>query len=36
MELTARLPNHAEATNPTINKARGKLDNWQSGKQSSK
>jgi catechol 2,3-dioxygenase-like lactoylglutathione lyase family enzyme len=36
IELTAKLPNHAEATNPEGNKARGKLDNWQSGKRGEK
>jgi catechol 2,3-dioxygenase-like lactoylglutathione lyase family enzyme len=32
IELTARLPNHAEATNPATNGARTKLDAWQAGK----
>ena len=32
IELTARLPNHAEATDPTKNDARGKLARWQSEK----
>jgi catechol 2,3-dioxygenase-like lactoylglutathione lyase family enzyme len=29
IELTARMPNHAEATNNTKNGARAKLDAWQ-------
>jgi catechol 2,3-dioxygenase-like lactoylglutathione lyase family enzyme len=29
IELTARLPNHAEATDPARNGARAKLDRWQ-------
>jgi catechol 2,3-dioxygenase-like lactoylglutathione lyase family enzyme len=32
IELTARLPNHAEATDPKKNSARAKLDNWQASK----
>ena len=32
IELTARMPNHAEATNPAVNQARAKLDNWQASK----
>jgi catechol 2,3-dioxygenase-like lactoylglutathione lyase family enzyme len=32
IELTAKLPNHAEATNPKKNDARGKLDRWQVAK----
>jgi catechol 2,3-dioxygenase-like lactoylglutathione lyase family enzyme len=32
IELTAKLPNHAEATNPEKNDARGKLDRWQATK----
>jgi len=32
IELTARLPNHDEATDPTKNDARGKLHRWQSNK----
>ena len=32
IELTAKLPNHAEATDPTRNDARGKLDRWQQAK----
>ena len=33
VELTAKLPNHDEATDPTLNDARGKLDRWQAAKQ---
>jgi catechol-2,3-dioxygenase len=33
IELTAKLPNHAEATDPHRNDARGKLDRWQAAKQ---
>jgi catechol 2,3-dioxygenase-like lactoylglutathione lyase family enzyme len=32
IELTAKLPNHGEATDPRKNDARGKLDRWQSRK----
>src|SRR5215471_18721569 len=32
IELTARLPNHAEATDPRRNEARTKLDSWQASK----
>ena len=32
IELAARLPNHAEATDPAKNDARGKLARWQSEK----
>ena len=32
VELTARLPNHGQATDPAQNDARGKLDRWQSRK----
>jgi catechol 2,3-dioxygenase-like lactoylglutathione lyase family enzyme len=32
IELTAKMPNHAEATNPAKNDARGKLDRWQAQK----
>jgi catechol 2,3-dioxygenase-like lactoylglutathione lyase family enzyme len=32
IELTARLPNHAESTDPTKNAARAKLDAWQARK----
>lgn len=32
IELTAKLPHHAEATDPTKNDARGKLDRWQKQK----
>jgi catechol 2,3-dioxygenase-like lactoylglutathione lyase family enzyme len=32
VELTARLPNHAEATDPAVNQARAKLDSWQATK----
>jgi catechol 2,3-dioxygenase-like lactoylglutathione lyase family enzyme len=32
IELTAKLPNHAEATDPRKNDARGKLERWQSRK----
>jgi catechol 2,3-dioxygenase-like lactoylglutathione lyase family enzyme len=36
IELTARMPNHDEVTNPATNRARAKLDAWQSAKQSPK
>ena len=32
IELTARLPNHAEAMDPKKNQARAKLDRWQAAK----
>lgn len=32
IELTARLPHHAEATDPVATDARGKLARWQAGK----
>lgn len=32
IELTARMPNHAEAMNPATNGARAKLDKWQAAK----
>ena len=32
IELTARMPNHAEAMDPNINGARAKLDRWQAAK----
>jgi catechol-2,3-dioxygenase len=32
IELTARMPNHASATDETVNRAREKLDAWQHGK----
>jgi catechol 2,3-dioxygenase-like lactoylglutathione lyase family enzyme len=32
IELTAKLPNHTDATDPRKNDARGKLDRWQSRK----
>ena len=32
IELTAKASNHAEATDPTKNGARAKLDHWQSNK----
>jgi catechol-2,3-dioxygenase len=32
IELTAKLPNHAEETDPGQNDARGKLERWQSEK----
>ncbi|HEX7668860.1 MAG TPA: VOC family protein [Polyangiaceae bacterium] len=32
IELTAKQPNHAEATDPSKNGARSKLDQWQSKK----
>jgi catechol 2,3-dioxygenase-like lactoylglutathione lyase family enzyme len=32
IELTARMPNHVEATDPAVNRARAKLDNWQATK----
>ena len=33
IELTAKLPNHDDVTNPLKNDARGKLERWQSRKQ---
>jgi catechol 2,3-dioxygenase-like lactoylglutathione lyase family enzyme len=33
IELTARMPNHAEATNPAANQARAKLDTWHAARQ---
>jgi catechol 2,3-dioxygenase-like lactoylglutathione lyase family enzyme len=36
IELTAKLPNHAEATNPDANQARSILDRWQASKASAK
>jgi catechol 2,3-dioxygenase-like lactoylglutathione lyase family enzyme len=32
IELTARMPTHAEEMNPATNQARAKLDRWQSAK----
>jgi catechol-2,3-dioxygenase len=32
IELTARLPNHGDATDPKRNAARTKLDRWQAAK----
>jgi len=32
IELTARMPNHAEAMDPKKNQARAKLDRWQAAK----
>jgi catechol 2,3-dioxygenase-like lactoylglutathione lyase family enzyme len=32
IELTARMPNHAQAMDPAINGARAKLDQWSAGK----
>ena len=32
IELTAKLPNHDDATDPRKNDARGKLERWQSKK----
>ena len=32
IELTARLPNHADATDPSKNRARAMLDGWQATK----
>jgi catechol 2,3-dioxygenase-like lactoylglutathione lyase family enzyme len=32
IELTARMPTHAEEMNPATNEARAKLDRWQSAK----
>ena len=32
IELTAKLPNHADATNPTMNAAHEKLARWQAKK----
>ena len=34
IELTAKMTNHAEATDPAQNDARGKLDRWQTQKRS--
>lgn len=34
VELTAKMPHHAEATDPGRNDARGKLARWQSKRQS--
>ena len=36
IELTARLPNHAEETDPLRNDARGKLARWQADKAAAK
>lgn len=36
IELTARMPNHAQAMDPAINGARAKLDQWSAGKQAGK
>jgi catechol 2,3-dioxygenase-like lactoylglutathione lyase family enzyme len=33
IELTAKLPNHTEATDPQQNDARGKLSRWQAAKE---
>jgi len=33
IELTAKQPHHAQATDPKQNEARAKLDAWQAGKQ---
>ena len=33
IELTAKTPSHAEATDPSRNAARAKLDRWQASKQ---
>jgi catechol 2,3-dioxygenase-like lactoylglutathione lyase family enzyme len=35
IELTARMPNHAERTDSKLNEARAKLDSWQRRKTSS-
>ena len=32
IELTAKLPGHDEAMDPTRNEARATLDRWQAGK----
>ena len=32
IELTAKMPNHAEAMDPKLNGARAKLDRWQAAK----
>jgi len=32
IELTAKMPNHAQAMNPATNGARAKLDKWQAAK----
>jgi catechol-2,3-dioxygenase len=32
IELTAKLPNHDDATNPDKNDARGTLNRWQAAK----
>lgn len=33
IELTAKLENHDQVTDPKVNDARGKLDRWQANKQ---
>jgi len=33
IELTAKTPAHGEATDPSRNAARSKLDRWQAAKQ---
>ena len=33
IELTAKMPRHAQATDPAVNGARVKLDKWQAAKQ---
>jgi catechol 2,3-dioxygenase-like lactoylglutathione lyase family enzyme len=33
IELTAKMPSHAQATDPASNGARAKLDKWQASKQ---
>jgi len=32
IELTAKMPNHAQTMNPAANGARAKLDKWQAAK----
>jgi len=32
IELTAKVPGHAQDTDPAVNEARAKLDRWQAAK----
>jgi len=32
IELTAKMPGHAQAMDPATNEARAKLDRWQAAK----
>jgi catechol-2,3-dioxygenase len=36
VELTARMPNHAQAMDPARNEARVILDHWQAGKEAAR